>query len=759
MTKANATKPVIRQTVPPDDSMFMLVQRLKQLRDKITDPYSEDVWTHSAIAAVARPISSVPLVFYRRRADGAEMPPPGVRGRDTSQVLRARVRVLRKVLTKVSLDIIEYIASIPDAKLRFEHVRKLAPWATPSRLVRAVGDLEQVFSGPWVNLFRKPNPHCTINQLWEGTIVNLRSDGRCFWILRDQNGQPVDEGKIPAQIYLHSEVGFTAKVNKKTGELIGWEYKYKVDNKEQTVLLQPHQVILFHYFDRHNYLKGVSPVVVSKKWVEMVYYALTHNINFFKNGATIGGVLQTEEDLTTERRQQIEGELKAENAGVDKAFDTLVLSGGMKWINNQLSQKDMDFINGLNLARDATFAAHRTPRSVTGISEDYNRANQEASTKAHWEMNLIPEIVYLEVITNSVLMTEDRRGTDGVWAAFDLSQVEALREDLWQKMRTAKMMAEMGYTINAINKRLGLGMGDVPWGNTWYRPINTLPVNDLELKNPEAPKTKDKNKSGKDDSKGSTGNDGGGGDTNTNTGYASADQIAVYKRVGTTLLFGENEIKQRYRRFLTSELRAHQLQLVAEGSPTIFDTDDWGQKLREAMRSTYSDLYEVAAQEAAEELPSSLTEFSLSTSEAEVLIERLMDRLVEAVGRIAGELEKAYAELPNQLEAATKSVFNRLATGPRLAIIGVNESGNIVSAARDEVFRRAGVPATQWVRSRGVGQDRPTHSEYEAKGPVAYGESFSATVTIRRPHDPMAPANERLGCWCIVVPVTGNPEE
>lgn len=741
-----APKPEVRN-VPSGDPMFMLVKRLQQIRDKVTDPYSQDVWAFAAISAVAKPISSVPIVFYKRREDGSEMPPPGVR-------TRQRVRALRKILTKVNIDVIEYIASIPDPKLRFDHVRKLAPWITPSKMIRAVGDLEQVFDGPWIKAFRSPNDHCTTNQLWEGTIVNLRADGRCFWILRDAEGALVEPEEVPAQIYVHSECGFIPQMDKNTGKLLGWIYTYTVNNKEVKLKLAPHQVLLFHYFDRDNYLKGTSPNSVARKWIEMIYYALAHNINFFKNGAVIGGVLQTDEDLTNERRQMLEGEMKADHGGVDKAFDTMVLSGGMKWINNQPSHRDMEFISGLKEARDAIFAAHRTPRSVTGISEDYNKANQEASTKAHWEMNLIPEIVYLETIINSHLMTEERRGTNGVWGAFDLSQVEALREDLWQKMRTAKMMSEMGYSINSINKRLGLGMADVPWGNTWYRPINTLPVNALELKNPApAAKPGDKGQTGKDETKGNTGNDGGGGDTSTGTGYASADQIAVYKRVRATLVVGEGEIKARYRKFLTTELRAHQLALIQEGKNEVFDADAWGHRLRTSMRDVYDSIFEIATQEAAEELPESLKQFSLSTTEAEGIIDHLMDRLVEAIGRIASELRKAYDELPDQLEAATKSVFNRLATGPRLATVGVNESGNIVSAARDEVFRRAGVPATQWVRSRGEGSDRPTHTGYEGLGPVVYGQSFSSTVTIRRPHDPAAPANERLGCWCIVVPV------
>ena len=71
-------------------------------------------------------------------------------------------------------------------------------------------------------------------------------------------------------------------------------------------------------------------------------------------------------------------------------------------------------------------------------------------------------------------------GSGQIWGEFDRSAIEALQDDFDKKLSAAERMANMGWPINAINKKLGLGMEDVAWGDVTWKPIGMMPVSSPE---------------------------------------------------------------------------------------------------------------------------------------------------------------------------------------------------------------------------------------------------------------------------------------
>jgi hypothetical protein len=93
----------------------------------------------------------------------------------------------------------------------------------------------------------------------------------------------------------------------------------------------------------------------------------------------------------------------------------------------------------------------------------------------------MPKVTYFEGVLWSKFFSKigQRRGKGRVWGQFDLATVGSLQENFTEKVTTGHTMWTMGWPINHINKRLNLGMQDVPWGNEWWVPGGYASVNYL----------------------------------------------------------------------------------------------------------------------------------------------------------------------------------------------------------------------------------------------------------------------------------------
>lgn len=80
--------------------------------------------------------------------------------------------------------------------------------------------------------------------------------------------------------------------------------------------------------------------------------------------------------------------------------------------------------------------------------EDQNRANLLAADRQHWQGTLLPKAHYVEDLLRSDLFTPERTKGAPIFGAFDLSRVEALREDLTMKLEAAETFMKIGYTPN-----------------------------------------------------------------------------------------------------------------------------------------------------------------------------------------------------------------------------------------------------------------------------------------------------------------------
>ena len=147
--------------------------------------------------------------------------------------------------------------------------------------------------------------------------------------------------------------------------------------------------------------------------------------------------------------------LKERGQSPDNARAPLVTSGKI----NQLSRTavEMDFTNSRRNVWTELAAVFGTPLGTLGFTEDLNLANAEAMMKQLWQETIIPQLELFKRQFDHQLASEFG---PNIVMTFDLSNVTALQESLDSKLTNAERLWRLGFSVEAINKRLEMGFDE-----------------------------------------------------------------------------------------------------------------------------------------------------------------------------------------------------------------------------------------------------------------------------------------------------------
>src|SRR5258707_11798436 len=77
--------------------------------------------------------------------------------------------------------------------------------------------------------------------------------------------------------------------------------------------------------------------------IDSARFGAEWNRNFFQNSATPGGVIQADSELDDDDFDRIRDRWLESHRGVNRAHRVAVLEGGLTWVPNSMSVRDMDF--------------------------------------------------------------------------------------------------------------------------------------------------------------------------------------------------------------------------------------------------------------------------------------------------------------------------------------------------------------------------------------------------------------------------------
>lgn len=185
---------------------------------------------------------------------------------------------------------------------------------------------------------------------------------------------------------------------------------------------------------------GMSPIESMARSVDQRNSADEWNQALLQNQCEPSGVMTSDETFTDPQIKQIREQIEERYAGPRNAKRTMVLGGGAKWTQVALSPKDMDWLEGKNVASRDIAGAFGVPTQVIPIAGDQTFANFEQARLALWEDTVIPLGLDLtEELTH--FFAED---FPGATVTMDLDKIAALavrRAEKWNMAQNSTFIS------------------------------------------------------------------------------------------------------------------------------------------------------------------------------------------------------------------------------------------------------------------------------------------------------------------------------
>ena len=327
------------------------------------------------------------------------------------------------------------------------------------------GDKEEITDGPLVQMLKRPNDWQSCFDFVESHQSSMELAGESF-IELDRG--PSGGGKIKGMYVLPIFNEDTMKVLRDPnappgpdGPVLG--YIYKIQGREVPFL--PTEMIHVKYYNPFDPFRGMPPLRAGSMAVSSDVMAQKYNLGFFTNAARPEGHYESDGVVTEGQFKRFQKMIEARHRGYRKAHRPLLLQG-VKWVSTQLKPKDAEFIIQRKLNREEIIALYGVRPVVVGLLEKNPQANADVQWRDYWTATMMPRLRKLTDKLNAELVPEFGGVGSGVSVEFDYSGIAALQENFSEQVVNAFKLWQMGYPINAINRRMSLGMEDMEWGDT-----------------------------------------------------------------------------------------------------------------------------------------------------------------------------------------------------------------------------------------------------------------------------------------------------
>lgn len=301
---------------------------------------------------------------------------------------------------------------------------------------------------PLVSMIKRPNDETPWAGFIEEVISNLLISGNSYIEILETDQPHQLYSLRPDKIkVLTNDSGYVSA------------YQYTVGSKARII----EKMIHLKRFNPLDYWYGMSPIDAAASAIDQYNAVSAHNLSLLQNGGRPSGALLVKNNsmrLTDEQREQLQYQLKKAYEGTSSAGKIMVLEGDVEWKEMGLSLKDLDFIEGKNLAAREIAQVFGVPPLLAGVPGDATYANYKEARLHFWEDTIIPILEYLSTELNHHLA--HRFGED-IEICYDVDAIPALalkREAVWGKLEETNFL-----TIN--EKRQAIGYSPLKGGDSF----------------------------------------------------------------------------------------------------------------------------------------------------------------------------------------------------------------------------------------------------------------------------------------------------
>jgi HK97 family phage portal protein len=336
------------------------------------------------------------------------------------------------------------------------------PWQVYQR--KGQKTWEVVEGHPLELLMERPNPYTSRQEMVKIWIMHLLLGGNAITTKVRAGGLPAELWSLPPDAI--------RVIPDKMNFVDGYLY----DQDGVKMKFNPPDIIHAKLPDPADPYWGISPLQAGAKIVDTDTEAQEWNKIAMENRAVTDGMFTFESPMTRQQWEDARTMIREQHQGSRNARTPWVLGAGAKWHTMSMTPAEMDFIESRKLTREEICSIFNVPPVMVGVYENATLANIETARKIFWQDNIVPMMEDLKATLN-VRLTPDF-GED-LMLDFDLSGVEALQDNLNEKITNAQALFSMGVPFNAINQRLELGFDDQEGGDISYLPTSVLPADGL----------------------------------------------------------------------------------------------------------------------------------------------------------------------------------------------------------------------------------------------------------------------------------------
>lgn len=319
---------------------------------------------------------------------------------------------------------------------------------TPFSVARLVSGKEpkDIPNHPFEMLLQHPNPLDSRFEFLYATIALWMLNGNAYWWLnRSSKDAPPDEMWFipPSMINPVPDGNMFLK---------GYLY-YPGTGAE--IFLEPHEIVHFKRFNPFSRFVGLSAIesIALVAGGDLAMQAWNTRL-FGENNARLPGILSFEQMIADPTWQDIKDNTREAAKNRELLMLRGVGQGGVNWIQNAVSQKEMEFLAGREFNKQE-IQNTLAPGLSTWLSENSTLANSTSNRAAFNELTLYPKHVMMaEKITSSILSSYSGRELIG---RFEDIRISDKQMELEEQARYAET-----HTIAEIREEY---YGDAPLGD------------------------------------------------------------------------------------------------------------------------------------------------------------------------------------------------------------------------------------------------------------------------------------------------------
>jgi len=218
-----------------------------------------------------------------------------------------------------------------------------------------------------------------------------------------------------------------------------------------------------------NGYQGLDGVRLMRDTIGLGLALEAHGAKVFKNGATVGGILSTDQMLTDEQKKALKKSWEEKQSGIDNAYKTAVMWGGMRWTPSATPNDSAQFLETRRFQVEEACRHFKVlPIMVGHADKTTTYASAEQMVLIHLRQTLGPWLSRIEQSANCNLLTDEELAA-GYFTKFTrnalLAMTAQVRADFYAKL----------YGVGALNPneiRAFEDMNPYDGGNKYRVPLN-----------------------------------------------------------------------------------------------------------------------------------------------------------------------------------------------------------------------------------------------------------------------------------------------